>query len=85
MPSGPKPSAVRVLISKPGGGERPLGTPPIRGRVAQTAVKLILEKPTSVRHDQGSGHDFCIFTRVDYFFDGKSELAVWRDFLLENS
>jgi RNA-directed DNA polymerase len=33
----------RVLIPKPGGGERPLGIPTIRDRVAQTAVVLILE------------------------------------------
>jgi RNA-directed DNA polymerase len=33
----------RVLISKPGGGERPLGIPTIRDRVVQTAVKLVLE------------------------------------------
>jgi RNA-directed DNA polymerase len=33
----------RVLIAKPGGGERPLGIPTIRDRVAQTAAKLILE------------------------------------------
>jgi len=33
----------RVLIPKPGGGERPLGIPAIRDRVAQTAAKLILE------------------------------------------
>ena len=33
----------RVMISKPGGGERPLGIPTIRDRVAQTAAKLILE------------------------------------------
>ena len=32
----------RVMIPKPGGGERPLGIPTIRDRVAQTAVVLLL-------------------------------------------
>ena len=33
----------RVIIPKPGGGERPLGIPTIRDRVVQTAAKLVLE------------------------------------------
>ena len=33
----------RMMIPKPGGGERPLGIPTIRDRVVQTAAKLVLE------------------------------------------
>ena len=33
----------RVMLPKPGGGQRPLGIPTIRDRLVQTAAKLVLE------------------------------------------
>ena len=39
-----RPMAVkRVMIAKDGGGERPLGIPVIKDRIAQTVCKLVLE------------------------------------------
>jgi RNA-directed DNA polymerase len=60
------------MIPKPGGGERPLGIPTIRDRVAQTAAKLVLEVWQA--HIVNYADDFVILSRGH-----AAEALAWTD------
>ena len=66
----------RVMIPKPGGGERPLGIPTIRDRVVQTAAKLVLEPiPSSRTFEDRHGVRLSAATQCDRGDPAGADLA----------
>ena len=54
----------RVLIPKPGGGDRPLGIPTLKDRVVQTAAKLLLEPLFEADFSDADQRSFVVDERV---------------------
>jgi len=73
----------RVMIPKPGGGERPLGIPTIRDRVVQTAVVLLLEPIFEVDFEDNvyayrperSAHDALAEVRKRLLYGGQQHVV----------